>query len=157
MSAVFRMLQDQGNDMVGAWAGVQRVAAATASALHPELASRLTAAAAGSAATTETTTTTTTTTTTAAGMGRAEPALQLVDGCHAVDAAAGTRCFQIFGIDVLLDQQMNPHLLEVNNMPSKEIGEAVDVAVIAPPLLSLLPSPLASPLSSPLSPSHPAR
>ena len=40
--------------------------------------------------------------------------------------AKGKNCFEIFGFDFLLDEQIQPHLLEVNHTPSFKISNETD-------------------------------
>lgn len=40
--------------------------------------------------------------------------------------AKGKNCFEIFGFDFLIDESMNPYLLEVNHTPSFRISSEVD-------------------------------
>eukprot|EP00672_Neobodo_designis_P019038 CAMPEP_0174826734 /NCGR_PEP_ID=MMETSP1114-20130205/174_1 /TAXON_ID=312471 /ORGANISM="Neobodo designis, Strain CCAP 1951/1" /LENGTH=618 /DNA_ID=CAMNT_0016060293 /DNA_START=45 /DNA_END=1901 /DNA_ORIENTATION=- len=43
-----------------------------------------------------------------------------------------TRCFQLLGFDVLVDRDMRPHLLEINNHPSLQTDAPIDLAVKGP-------------------------
>ncbi|CAD7923949.1 unnamed protein product [Amoebophrya sp. A120] len=44
------------------------------------------------------------------------------------NSSSSCRCLQILGFDVLLDQKMKMHLLEVNNSPSLSIDEVIPIA-----------------------------
>lgn len=45
------------------------------------------------------------------------------------DLVAGSRCFAILGVDVMVDSDINPHLIEVNHLPSFATGSPLDEAI----------------------------
>eukprot|EP00041_Stephanoeca_diplocostata_P013490 m.236807 g.236807 ORF g.236807 m.236807 type:complete len:586 (-) comp19355_c0_seq2:514-2271(-) len=51
------------------------------------------------------------------------------DNFGADAAGQGMRCFELLGLDVLLDEQCKPHLLEVNMSPSIATDTALDLLV----------------------------
>ena len=48
------------------------------------------------------------------------------------------RCFQLLGVDVLLDRQLKPWILEINNSPSLNLSTKADVAIKIPLVKSML-------------------
>ena len=45
------------------------------------------------------------------------------------ESEQGHRCFELLGIDVMLDERLRPYLLEVNMSPSAAMGTALDMIV----------------------------
>ena len=52
--------------------------------------------------------------------------------------STGGRCFQLFGVDVMLDAALRPHVFEVNLDPSLATDTALDLRVKAAVLTDLL-------------------
>ena len=48
------------------------------------------------------------------------------------------RCFQLLGVDVLLDKNLTPWILEINNSPSLNLSTEADIAIKVPLIKSLL-------------------
>ena len=48
------------------------------------------------------------------------------------------RCFQLLGVDVLLDSKLKPWILEINNSPSLNLSTETDAAIKIPLIKSLL-------------------
>ena len=51
---------------------------------------------------------------------------------------ARNTCFEVFGVDILLDERCRPWLIEVNTCPALGTSSPVDKAVKAPMLADLL-------------------
>ena len=45
------------------------------------------------------------------------------------EAAFGSNFFEILGFDIMLDEDLKPHLLEVNHNPSFQVLSEVDIVV----------------------------
>merc|ERR1711865_570832 len=60
-------------------------------------------------------------------MGEATKAIlgRLVELCEPHVAAVPCRSFQIIGVDVMLDDRLQPHLLELNDLVSLKLGRTV--------------------------------
>ena len=54
------------------------------------------------------------------------------------DLNNNSRCFQLLGVDVLLDENLRPWVLEVNSNPSLNLTTAVDEAIKLPLVKSIL-------------------
>eukprot|EP01047_Picozoa_sp_COSAG01_P019770 COSAG01_NODE_1110_length_11657_cov_5.360616_4_plen_672_part_00 len=65
------------------------------------------------------------------GRGNAEPAAAAAGG-------AASRCFQVLGLDVMIDEGGAPHLLEVNHNPSFAVPTKLDKQIKGSVLLSTL-------------------
>ena len=48
------------------------------------------------------------------------------------------RCFQLLGIDILLDSKLQPWILEINNSPSLNLSTEADIAIKVPLVKSML-------------------
>ena len=49
-----------------------------------------------------------------------------------------SRCFQLLGIDILLDSKLQPWILEINNSPSLNLSTEADIAIKVPLVKSML-------------------
>ena len=58
-----------------------------------------------------------------------QPILQHSFKVAHTDDPFGQICFELLGLDVLLDSRLEPHLLEVNHAPSLACESAVDLKV----------------------------